>query len=214
LREVPADGDVLRSMLEEVQTMLARAERQVNVQNRMVGDLLDISRLEADKLELRLAPCDLATMVRETVEDQRSVTPTRTIHLELAEEETAPVIADAERVGQVLSNYLSNALKYSPANRPVHVQLKKEDSMVRVLVCDEGPGLTPSEQQRIWERFYQVQGIKRQRGSSVGLGLGLHICRAIVEQHLGEVGVESTKGEGSTFWFTLPLAVSNDEEVV
>ncbi|HEX9133753.1 MAG TPA: ATP-binding protein [Ktedonobacteraceae bacterium] len=214
LREVPADGDVLRSMLEEVQTMLARAERQVNVQNRMVGDLLDISRLEADKLELRLTPCDLATIVRETVEDQRSVTPTRTIHLELAEEETAPVIADAERVGQVLSNYLSNALKYSPANRPVHVHLKKEDSMVRVLVCDEGPGLTPSEQQRIWERFYQVQGIKRQRGSSVGLGLGLHICRAIVEQHQGEVGVESTKGEGSTFWFTLPLAVSNDEEVV
>ncbi len=194
--------------------MLARAERQVNVQNRMVSDLLDISRLEADKLELRLAPCDLATIVRETVEDQRSVTPTRTIHLELAEEETAPVIADAERIGQVLSNYLSNALKYSPANRSVDVQLKKEDSMVRVLVRDEGPGLTPSEQERIWERFYQVQGIKRQRGSSVGLGLGLHICRAIVEQHQGEVGVESTKGEGSTFWFTLPLEVSNDEEAV
>jgi len=214
LREVPADGDMLRSMLEEIQTMLARAERQVNVQNRIVSDLLDISSLEVDKLDLRLSPCDLATIVRETVEDQRSVTPTRTIHLELAEEETAPVIADAERVGQILSNYLSNALKYSPANRPVHVQLKKEDSMVRVLVRDEGPGLTPSEQERIWERFYQVQGIKRQRGFSVGLGLGLHICRVIVEQHQGEVGVESVKGEGSTFWFTLPLAVSNDEEAV
>ncbi len=214
LREVPADGDVLRSMLGEVQTMLARAERQVNVQNRMVSDLLDISRLEADKLELRLAPCDLATIVRETVEDQRSVTPSRTVLLELAEEETAPVIADAERIGQVLSNYLSNALKYSPADRPVEVQLEKEGNMMRVSVCDKGPGLTPSEQERIWERFYQVQGIKRQRGSSVGLGLGLHICRAIVEQHQGEVGVESTKGEGSTFWFTLPLAVADDEEAV
>ena len=212
LREVPADGDVLRSMLEEVQTMLARAERQVNVQNRLVSDLLDISRLQADKLELRLAPCDLATIVRETVEDQRSASATRIIHLELAEEETAPVIADAERIGQVLSNYLTNALKYSPADRPVDVQLKKEGNMVRVLVRDEGPGLTPSEQEQVWERFYQVEGIKRQRGSSVGLGLGLHICRAIVEQHQGEVGVESTKGEGSTFWFTLPLAEPDDQE--
>jgi PAS domain S-box-containing protein len=214
LREVPADGDMLRSMLEEIQTMLARAERQVNVQNRMVSDLLDISRLEADKLELRLTPCDLATIVRETVEDQRSITPTRTIHLELEEEETAPVIADTERVGQVLSNYLTNAMKFSPADCPVHVQLKKDDNIVRVSVSDEGVGLTPSEQERIWERFYQVQGIKRQRGFSVGLGLGLHICRVIVEQHQGEVGVESVKGEGSTFWFTLPLAVSNDEEAV
>jgi signal transduction histidine kinase len=194
--------------------MLERAERQVNVQNRLVSDLLDISRLQADKLELRLAPCDLATIVRETVEDQRSTTPRRTIHLNLVEGETALVIADAERLGQVLSNYLTNALKYSPVDRPVVVQLKKEGNMVRVLVCDEGPGLTTSEQEQIWERFYQVQGIKRQRGSSVGLGLGLYICREIVEQHQGEAGVESTKGMGSTFWFTLPLAEPDDEEAV
>ena len=212
LREVAADSDILRNMLEEIQTMLARAERQANVQNRLVSDLLDISRLEADKLELRPAPCDLASVVFEAVEDQRSTTPTRTIHLNLAKEETAPVIADTERIGQVLSNYLTNALKYSAADRPVDVQLKKEEEKkkVRVLVRDEGPGLTPSEQERIWERFYQVEGIKRQRGSSVGLGLGLHICRAIVEQHQGEVGVESIKGKGSTFWFTLPLAEPDD----
>jgi signal transduction histidine kinase len=214
LRELSADEEVLRGMLEETQTMLARAERQVNVQNRMVSDLLDISRLEADKLELRLAPCDLATIVRETVEDQRSVTPTRTIHLELADGEIAPIMADAERIGQVLSNYLTNALKYSPADRPVEVQLQKEDGTVRVLVRDSGPGLTPAEQEQIWEPFYQVQGIKRQQGSSVGLGLGLYICRAIVEQHQGEAGVESTKGQGSTFWFTLPLALPDDQEVV
>jgi signal transduction histidine kinase len=85
---------------------------------------------------------------------------------------------------------------------------------VWVLVRDEGPGLTPSEQELIWERFYRVQWIKRQRGSSVGLRLGLHICRAIVEQHQGETGLQSTKGEGSTFWFTLPLAVPADQEVV
>ncbi len=206
LKEVPANKDVLRNMLEEVQMMLERAERQTNVQNRMVSDLLDISRLQADKLELRLVPCDLATIVHEMVADQRSTTLKRAIYLEMLEGETAPVIADPERISQVLSNYLTNALKYSQESRPVVVQLKKEENMVRVSVQDEGPGLTPSEQEQVWERFYQVEGIKRQRGSSVGLGLGLYICRAIIEEHQGEVGVESTKGEGSTFWFTLPLA--------
>ncbi|HEY6409895.1 MAG TPA: ATP-binding protein, partial [Ktedonobacteraceae bacterium] len=211
LRHVPANNDVLQSTLAEVQLMLERAERQVNVQNRLVGDLLDISRLQVDKLELRLLPQDLAVIVREMVEDQRSATSTRTIHLDMAEGETVPVIADAERIGQVLGNYLTNALKYSPADRPVYVQLKKEDHLARVSVRDEGPGLNPSEQEHIWEQYYQAEGIKRQRGSSVGLGLGLYICGAIVKQHQGEVGIESTKGEGSTFWFTLPLAEEGHE---
>ena len=213
LREVPANMDVLRSMLEEVQMMLERAERQTNVQNRMVSDLLDISRLQADKLELRLVPCDLAPIVLEMVEDQRSTTLKRAIYLEMPEGDTVPVIADPERIGQVINNYLTNALKYSQEGRPVDVQLKKEENMVRVSVRDEGPGLTPEEQVQVWDRFYQVEGIKRQRGSSVGLGLGLNICRAIIEQHQGEVGVESTKGEGSTFWFTLPLADPDDKMV-
>ena len=213
LREVPANMEVLRNMLEEVQMMLERAERQTNVQNRMVSDLLDISRLQADKLELRLVPCDLAPIVLEMVEDQRSTTIKRAIRLEVPEGITVPVIADPERIGQVINNYLTNALKYSQEGRPVDVQLKKEENVVRVLVRDEGPGLTPEEQVQVWDRFYQVERIKRQRGSSVGLGLGLNICRAIIEQHQGEVGVESTKGKGSTFWFTLPLADPDDKRV-
>jgi PAS domain S-box-containing protein len=212
LQEIPANIDGLRSMLEEIQMMLERAERQTNVQNRMVSDLLDISRIEADKLELRLVPCDLAAIVLEIVEDQRSTTLKRAVYLEMPEGETALVIADPERIGQVLSNYLTNALKYSQEGRPVAVQLKKEENKVRVSVQDEGPGLTPEEQVQVWERFYQVEGIKRQRGSSVGLGLGLNICRAIVEQHQGETGVESIKGRGSTFWFTIPLSESDDQE--
>jgi signal transduction histidine kinase len=144
--------------------------------------------------------------VLETVEDQRSTTLKRALILEMPEGETSPVFADPDRIGQVLSNFLTNALKYSQEGRPVVVRLKKEENKVRVSVQDEGPGLTTAEQEQVWDRFYQVEGIKRQRGSSVGLGLGLHISRAIIEEHQGQIGVESTKGEGSTFWFTLPLA--------
>jgi len=203
--------DEIQENLTEIQTMLDRAERQVNVQNRLVSDLLDISRIEVDKLELRKEPCDLAAIVLETVEDLRSANLTRPIHLELAQYEMVPIFADAERIGQVVSNYLTNALKYSPADSPVEVRLKKEGKLAYVSVRDEGPGLTLSEQERIWERFYRAQGVERQRGFSLGLGLGLHICRAIIEQHEGKVGVESTKGGGSTFWFTLPITEPNEQ---
>jgi PAS domain S-box-containing protein len=213
MHSLPGGDDELQGNLAEIQTMLDRAERQVNVQNRLVSDLLDISRIEVDKLELSKEPCDLAAIVLETVEDLRSANLIRPIHLELAWDETVPIFADAERIGQVVSNYLTNALKYSPADSPVEVRLEKEGKLAHVSVRDEGPGLTPSEQERIWERFYRAQGVERQRGFSLGLGLGLHICRAIIEQHDGEVGVESTKGGGSTFWFTLPLAEPDDQAV-
>ena len=118
LREVPANMEVLRSMLEEVQMMLERAERQTNVQNRMVSDLLDISRLQADKLELRLVPCDLAPIVLEMVEDQRSTTLKRAIHLEMPEGITVPVIADPERIGQVINNYLDECTEILTRRSP------------------------------------------------------------------------------------------------
>ncbi|HLX59375.1 MAG TPA: ATP-binding protein [Ktedonobacteraceae bacterium] len=211
IHDLPAGNDTLQDNLAEIQMMLDRALRQVNVQNRLVRDLLDISRIQADKLELQQEWCELLTIVCEAIEDLRSATPARVIHTILPAEETMPIFADAERIGQVIINYLNNALKYSPTNCPVEVRLVKEGKIARVSVSDQGPGLLPVEQERIWERFYRVEGIERQRGFSVGLGLGLHICRAIIEQHRGEVGVESTKGVGSTFWFTLPLA--EDEHV-
>jgi len=214
LREIGQDAEPVGGDLEEVQTMLDRAERQVNVQNRLIRDLLDISRIQAGKLELNLEPCDLTTIVRETVADQRSAGLSRSIHLSIAEEETLPVVADDERISQVVSNYLNNALKYSPGDCPVEVRLDRQGKEARVAVRDEGPGLSPTEQQQVWERFYRVEGIERQQGFSIGLGLGLHICKAIIEEHQGKIGVESTKGEGSTFWFTLPLAEAQDWEAI
>jgi len=107
--------------------------------------------------------------------------------------------------GQVLTNYLANALKYAPVDQPVSVRLEVAASSARVSVRDLGMGLTAEQQQRVWERFYQVAAPGHQ-GPDGGLGLGLAIARAIVEQHHGQVGVESAPGRGSTFWFTLPLA--------
>ena len=208
LQNTPA----VKSELEEIYTMLNRAERQVNVQNRLIRDLMDISRIQVGKLELNKELCNLTTIVVDTVEDLRSTTPTRTIQLELQEHMTIPVIADSERISQVLSNFLTNALKYSPPDRAIHVSLELKERDALVAVRDEGPGLTPEERERVWERFYKVEGIKGQKGFSAGLGLGLHICRAVIEEHQGEAGVESSKGAGSTFWFSLPLAATALDE--
>ena len=114
-------------------------------------------------------------------------------------------MADADRIEQVINNYLSNAFKYSPPDRKVVVSLQIEGMMVRVSVHDQGPGLTPEQQKRVWERFYQVEA-PRYADTFEGLGLGLYIVRTIVAQHQGQVGVESVPGQGSTFWFMLPLA--------
>jgi signal transduction histidine kinase/PAS domain-containing protein len=208
-KSIDEDGtyaDDLASKLELIQTLLDRAERQVRLQNRLVGDLLDISRIQANKIALKLEPRDLVTIVREAVQDQSLLVPARSIRLHVPSKATIPVVADADRIGQVVTNYLTNALKYSPADRPIEVFLAIEGQMARVSVHDEGPGLSPMEQQAIWERFYQVKRIRVQSGSSTGLGLGLHICQTIIEQHHGQVGVQSSPGEGSTFWFTLPPA--------
>jgi signal transduction histidine kinase len=190
------------SLLETV----ARAEKQEERLTRLVNDLVDVARVQAGKLDLHLEEVDLATIVREEVEGQRQLHPERSLVLALREEQRVPVIADALRIGQVLTNYLTNALKYSPADRPVTVGLQVNDQQVQLWVRDQGPGLPPEEQEHIWERFYRVQGVEVQSGTGVQLGLGLHVSRTIIEQHHGQVGVQSASGAGATFWFSLPLA--------
>jgi signal transduction histidine kinase len=151
-----------------------------------------------------MAPLDLAALVREAVQEQRLSAATRRIELD-APDEALLVLADADRLGQVLTNYLTNALKYSEPGRPVAVTARRLGTQTRVEVRDQGPGLTPEQRERLFERFYRVPDIEVMSGSGVGLGLGLYISKTIVEQHGGVVGVESAPGQGSVFWFTLPL---------
>jgi PAS domain S-box-containing protein len=197
--------------LELFQEQFGRTMQQVERMEQLINDLLDVSRIQAGKLDLHQEQTDLVCLVREAIEAQRQAAPERTIIFHHPEDGSVPVLADPGRIEQVVTNYLTNALKYSSAECPVEVGVQIEPQQVRVWVRDEGPGLPPEEQERIWERFYRVKGIELQSGTGVGLGLGLHICRTIVERHQGQVGVESTPGEGSTFWFTLPLTSPSEE---
>lgn len=199
----PAD---LSTQIDGVLGLLATAEQQVDRQNRLVGDLLDMSRIRANKLEFHFAPCDLATIVGEAVEEQTLSWPNRSISLAAPDGEI-PIAGDAHRLGQVVTNFLTNALKYSPSDTPVEVSLRVEGGAAKVAVRDHGPGLSAQQRAHIWERFHRVPGVKQQSGSGAGLGLGLHIARTIVEYHHGAVGIESVPGRGSTFWFTIPTRI-------
>ncbi len=184
--------------------MLTDIGQQVNRLSRLVNDLIEVSRAHTDHLQMQMEVCDLSTIVGKIVEEQRAVTPTRTIQFQGDGAGPLLIYADADRIGQVVTNYLTNALKYSSGQEPVDVWSEREDKSVRVLVRDRGPGLDACQRKAVWERFHRVEEVKVLSGPSIGLGLGLYISRMIIEGHQGQVGVESLPGEGSTFWFTLP----------
>ncbi len=215
----PADGTVVPTDfardVAQMGAMVAHSEESLQRLTQLVGDLTDDAHIRDGRLTLHLARCDLRAIVRAAVEAQRTLEPERVIQLHLpAEDQPLLVEADAQRIGQVVTNYLTNALKYSKRDRPVDVHLGAApgdaggNAVAHVLVHDAGPGLSPAEQPRVWERFARIKGVAVQSGSGVSLGLGLHISRAIIEAHGGQVGVKSTLGQGSTFYFTLPLLAS------
>ena len=190
--------------LDMLESLLVRTGQAIRRQDLLVNDLLDVSRIQSGKLQLRPEPLDLAAVVKDAVEEQRLAHPGRTIHLTVPRRPVA-MVADSDRVRQVVANYLTNALKYSAPSDPAEVRVAVEGASARLSVHDRGPGIPEAEYESVWERFHQVGANAPRSGSGVGLGLGLYISREIVERHGGSVGVESAAGEGSTFWFTLPL---------
>jgi signal transduction histidine kinase len=179
-------------------TDLAFARAQVRRLSALVEDLLDQTRADLGKLAFRPLPSDLGAVVTEAVETFRRGKPAPIV----VELPPASVIAsvDAGRTQQVIVNLLENATRYSPAGSDVTVCLRQPSAgRARIEVSDRGPGLSVEEQARIFDRF--VRGAASE-GTS-GLGLGLYLCRAIVEQHGGTIGVDSAPGAGATFWVEL-----------
>lgn len=196
----------MHTFLETLSERLANSVRQVDRQTRLINDLLDSARIQTNTLKLEIHPCDLIGLVQTTVEDLRLTVPERTLQLALPVQTTVTVRADPDRLRQVLTNYVANALRYASPSLPIVIGLTRQKDLARVWVRDQGPGLTPEAQKEIWQRYRQMESTPIQSGDAgKGLGLGLYICQTLIRQQHGEVGVESAPGKGSTFWFTLPV---------
>jgi signal transduction histidine kinase len=177
---------------------LAFARAQVRRLGALVEDLLDQTRADLGNLAFHPRAVDLGAVVAEAVETFRRGKPAPVV----VELPAAPVMAlvDAGRIQQVLVNLLENATRYSPAGSDVTVRLQQPaPGRARVEVSDRGPGLSTEDQARVFDRF--VRGATSE-GTS-GLGLGLFLCRAIMEQHRGSIGVDSAPGSGATFWLDI-----------
>lgn len=184
---------------------LERIARQVQRLSTLVQDLLTLSRLDEQRpVEGPAAPQDFAAVVREVVRDLQSLADRRRIELRLqAPSEPVWLQADAEALRQVVGNLVDNAIKYTPEGGAVAVSLVPQHDRAHLEVVDTGIGLSPDDQERVFERFYRVDRARsRELG---GTGLGLSIVKNTVRNLGGEVGVRSAIGRGSTFWVELPL---------
>jgi len=168
----------------------------------MVDDLLDLSRIQAGKLELHVQSLAAATLIKWAIETHRAAAEERGLQLSarlpIVE---AEVGADPERIRLVFSNLMTNALRHTSRDGAIELSAAPANGGVRFVVRDTGEGIAPEYQKRVFDKFFRGPGPR-----SEGAGLGLSIAKEIVTAHGGEIGVESQPGRGSTFWFTLPLA--------
>ncbi len=205
-RQLAEQPGGVSEQLEQVQDTLASATQSARQEERIIRDLLDDARLQSNTLQLHPTRWDLNALLRAAVATRQRAAPGRTIVLEsLPPERVVPVMADAERITQVITRYLTNALSSSPADQPVTVQLTAEGAVARVSVHAQGPDIPGEEQGHIWERFYHAKRTAVQHELDLSVGLGFYLSRAFIERHHGSVGVQSAPGRGTTFWFTLPV---------
>lgn len=166
----------------------------------MIQDLLDFSRIEARQLTIVRQDVDLAALVRACIDSLTPEAPGRPLELR-AHGPIEHVQADPDRLAQVMDNLLTNALKYGEPGTPITVDIQPRTGCVEVSVTNEGRGIAPNQQPRLFQRFQRIDARK-------GVGLGLYIARKLVEAHGGSIGVESRPGATTTFHFTIPGACS------
>jgi len=200
-----AATDVPQPWREEAQNAdetLEMANRQAKKLARLIDELLDVSRLQQGRVEMRLAEIDLGEIVREVGERMKLLSKGHEIETNV--EGTAPIVGDRDRIEQVFENLVGNAMKYSPENGPIKVSLHVNGANAVVSVRDHGIGIAPAEVEKIFGLFYRSPDPRADHVG--GLGLGLYISREIVSRHHGRLWAERNPDAGTTFHVTLPLA--------
>jgi signal transduction histidine kinase len=180
---------------------LASIETQLNTINRLVAELLDVSKIQAGRLEYLQERVDLDALLREMADTMQQTHPSHTILVRGAVQTS--LIGDRDRLAQVFTNLLSNAIKYSPDAQTVEMDLSASPETVTIRVRDHGLGIPREQRDKIFERFYRASDPKQR--AIPGLGMGLYIVAEIVKRHEGTISVDSAVGKGSTFTVTLPL---------
>jgi PAS domain S-box-containing protein len=187
----------------EVEQLLRDAALESESLSHLVENLLELSRFQAQQLTIYAEPTDVKTLVRETLNKIKRQAPSHKFVTSIPNK-LPSIHADPLRIERILYNLLENAAKYSPPESEIKVSARAEPECLVIGVSDQGEGLTPSEQAKLFNPFQRLEnsGLDRTRGA----GLGLVVCKRLVEAHGGRIWVESEKGKGSTFLFTLPLS--------
>jgi len=186
----------------ESATLLSKMDMQLDKLTNLISDLLDATKIQKGKLQFQESYFDFNELVAEIVEEMQRTTSKHTLVKEFGKSKT--VHADRERIGQVLTNFLSNAIKYSPASKKIIVKTWSDKKTMSAHIQDFGIGIPADMRQHVFERFFRVKG--RYQESFPGLGLGLYISSEIIKRHHGKIWLKIKKG--STFGFTIPLEVT------
>lgn len=194
--------NVAGKLEEKDRDLLQAAHEEVHRMKALVDDLLDLSKIEAGRIELDFENVPVSTLFDHVDSVFKSQMEMKAVSLALEMGEDLPVVrADANKITWVLTNLVSNALRYVGKGGRIQLMAQRIGEHIHLSVCDDGPGICPEYQSKIFQKFVQVKG--REAG---GTGLGLAICKEIMRAHGGAIWVESTLGQGSTFTFTLPVA--------
>ncbi|SMC62585.1 hybrid sensor histidine kinase/response regulator [Pedobacter nyackensis] len=179
--------------------LIVQANKSLGKVNALIEDLLNSSMANQGQLHINQQHFVLSEAIKECCYD---VCEEGIYTIKIEGDMRVEVYADTVRIGQIVSNFINNAIKYAPESKEIRICIEKVNDMVKVSVIDNGPGIQPEKQRYLFDRYYRAENTGSQY---TGLGLGLYICAEIIKKHCGLIGVESELDKGSAFWFTLPL---------